>query len=168
MPKPTRPLHVDDVVMPWPPYRWVPFGVISLAVWGVLGFTPVMLFLIYLEQGEEVTSSFQGEGLRVWLVFIGVWMSVLAMSVIGGVLLMRRKIIAGPDSVTLRGRFGTSREYASQDLVGVETVYSVATLMQGVLHLRYADGRRRILDGAGFSQVDLQRVVNFLERGRTA
>lgn len=79
---------------------------------------------------------------------------------------MRRRIITEPQGVTLRGRFGTTRLYPSEGLVGSQTVYSVAGLMQGVIHLRYADGKRRTLDGAGFSQTDLDRVARYLGRDR--
>lgn len=65
MPKPTGRLKTGDVVTPWRAYRWTPFGILSLGLWGMIGFTPVMLFLIYLKEGEAVTRTFQGEGLRV-------------------------------------------------------------------------------------------------------
>jgi hypothetical protein len=165
-PKPITKLKAGDIITPWPAYRWIPFGVLSLGLWGMLGFAPVMLFLIYLEKGEEVTRTFQGEGLRVWLICIGVWLAALAAAVGAGILLMRRRVIAEPDGVTLRGRFGTTRHYPGKGLVSSQTVYSIAALMQGVIHLRYADGKRRTLDGAGFSQIDLGRITHYLDRIR--
>lgn len=67
MSKSVSSLKVGDVVTPCAPYRWIPFGIVSLSVWGMLGFTPVMLFLIYLEKGEEVIRTFHGEKLCTWL-----------------------------------------------------------------------------------------------------
>jgi len=164
--KPNGPLKDGDILKPWPFYRWAPFGVLSFGLWGMLGFTPVMLFLIYLKEGEEVTRTFQGEGLRVWLICIGVWLGGLAIQVGAGMLAMRRRIIVQSNGVTVQGSFGTTRHYPGEGLTSSQTVYSIAALMQGVIHLRYADGKRRTLDGAGFSQIDLGRIAQYLGRNR--
>ena len=166
MPKPNGPLKDGDILTPWPFYRWAPFGVLSFGLWGMLGFAPVMLFLIYLEKGEEVTRTFQGDGLRVWLICIGAWLGFLGIQIGAGMMAMRRRIVVQPDGVIVRGSFGNRRRYACDGLVSSQTIYSIAALMQGVIHLGYADGKRRTLDGAGFSQIDLGRVARYLGRSR--
>jgi len=157
-------LQVGEVLTPWAFYRWTPFGVVSLGLWACLGFAPVMLLLMYLQNREEMLRSFQNEGLRALLIFTGVWLALFAVLVIAGALLMKRRLTAHPDGVLIQGPFGAERLFPSEGLIHSETLYSMAGLMQGMVHLRYADGKHRILDGAGFSQTSLDRAMDYLVR----
>lgn len=77
---------------------------------------------------------------------------------------MKRRITARTDGLLVQGPFGAERLIPAEGLIHSQTHYSMAGLMQGTVHLRYADGKHRILDGAGFNQTSLERAVDYLVR----
>lgn len=158
------PLKTGDVVTTWMPYRFVPLGILSAAIWGLQVLAVAFILIGLINEPASVMGSFSGEGAGVWAICGLVWLGLLALNLGLGHLVARRRITVSSAKVTLHGAFGGEKDFMRGEVAQVRTVYSTAALMQGVVHLKYRDGSRATLDGAGFSSHDLERVVNFLSR----
>lgn len=158
----STPLKAGDVIKTWTPYRFVPLGIISAGIWGLQILAIIFVMIGLINEPASVMGSFQGEGGGVWAVCILVWLGLLGLNLGLGHALAKRRITLSPAKVTLHGAFGGEKDFMRGGLAETNTVYSTAALMQGVIHLKYRDGSRASLDGAGFNSKDLERVVRFL------
>ena len=156
------PLKPGDEVKTWAPYRFVPLGIISAAIWGLQFLAIAIIMIGLVSEPGSVLGSFQGEGAGLWAICVLVWLGLLALNLGLGHLLSQRKITVSAAKVTLHRAFGREKDFLRGDIAKVHTVYSTAALMQGVVHLKYRDGTRAVLDGSGFNGRDLERVVHFL------
>lgn len=159
------PLKPGDVIRTWAPYRFVPLGILSAAIWGLQVLAIAIILIGLTNEPASVMGSFQGEGAGVWAACIIVWVGLLVLNLGLGSIMAKRRITVSPAKVTLHGAFGGEKDFLRGNLAEVRTVYSTAALMQGVLHLKYRDGSRANLDGSGFNSKDLERVVRFLSKG---
>lgn len=159
------PLKPGDVLTPSPLYRFVPLGVLSLAVYGLLVLAPVFVILGLLKDPDAVVSSFGGDGLGTWLVCIVVWLGLLALNPALGTLMSRRRLVIETGWITVRKALGGETRVSAREATEIRTVYSTAGLIQGVIRLKYRDGSRAVLDGSGFDSRDLERVATYIAKG---
>lgn len=162
--KPTGPLKPGDVLTPSPLYRFVPLGVLSLAIYGLLVLAPTFVALGLLKDPDAVLSSFGGESLGTWLVCIAVWLGLLVLNPALGSVMARRRLVIESGWIIVHKALGGETRVSPHEATEIRTVYSIAGLIQGVIRLKYRDGSRAVLDGSGFDSRDLERVATYIAK----
>ncbi len=164
--KPSGALRPGDVLSPSPLYRVIPLGVLSLASYGLMAIGLAAPLLGLLKDPDLVLSSFDAEGLKVWAICIAAWLGLLALNLGVGAVMSRRRIVIGTGHVTVQNALGGEKQVQAREVAHIQTVYSVAGLMQGTIRLKYRDGSRASLDGSGFDSNDLGRVATYIAKLR--
>jgi hypothetical protein len=162
--KPAGPLRPGDILTPSPLYRFIPLGVLSLASYGLIFIGLAAIVLGLLKDPDLVLSSFDAEGLKVWAICILAAFALLALNLGLGTLMSRRRIVIEAGHIIVRNALGGEKRVSAREVTDILTVYSMAALMQGTIRLKYRDGSRASLDGAGFDSNDLSRVTAYISK----
>lgn len=164
--KPGAPLRSGDVLTPSPLYRFIPLGVLSLACYGLIFIGLAAIVLGLLKDPDLVLSSFDAEGRKVWTICILAALGLLALNLGLGTLMSRRRIVIEAGHIVIQNALGGEKRVSAREVTDILTVYSMAALMQGTIRLKYRDGSRASLDGAGFDSNDLGRVTAYISKLR--
>lgn len=156
-----------DVLKPAGYYRFVPLGVLSLAIWAVQIISLFFIVTILIEgHHHKVTATFHGDGLRIWLLYGFVWFGLLTFNLGIGSLIARRRFELKPHGVVIHGALGGQRIVSRHGVVQVTTVRSISAMMQGVIHLRYADGSKANIEAAGLNGEALGRLSAWMAKAK--
>ncbi|WP_297801420.1 hypothetical protein [uncultured Brevundimonas sp.] len=157
-----KPLRPGDVVRPHILYRYIPFGVLSMACHGLFVLTVLLLGVALIRAPREVLSSFHGEGLMLWLGFGLAWLALPAANLAIGTKLARRRMVIGMDEVIIRSSSGTERSTSLRNVSEATISHSTAAI-HSLLRLKYHDGKRTTVNTAGFDSRDVQRLAEMIE-----
>lgn len=154
-----------EVLKPATRYRLLPLGIVSGAIWALLALAPLLILAGLSKSPAAVSNSLQGEGLHTWLICAAIWLGILLSNLGLGLLLSRRRFTLTPEGVTMKGVFDGITTVSRHDLATVTTVYTIASLMQGVVRLRYKNGSSATIDGSGLDTIALGRIVAWMNKG---
>lgn len=157
-------VRAGEILKPAAYYVFLPFGVLSGAVWGLQFISLFAVLLGISKDASSFADTFQGEGLRLWLICGGIWLGLLVINLGSGLLFARRRFELVSEGVIVHGAFGGRRTINRRNLVKVVTTRSVARMMQGTIDFRYADGSRNGVDGGGFDANALGRLSTWMAK----
>ncbi len=143
----TRPIQAGDVLRASPAHVYgAPFGVLSLAMWGLWAVALAVPVMGWLNKRELMMSQIAGWTGATWATVLGVPLAVLTLQVLLRLWLRHRRIEVFADRVRIRGAL-KDVEVPIQGVVSVVQHFDMHALSSSLRLHYHAETRVRTISG---------------------
>lgn len=156
--RPPAAVQTGDVLHACRPCAYLaPFGVLSLAVWGLWAIALCAPVIGWLNKRELMQEQMAAWPPATWAVIAGIPLAILAAQMLSSAWLSRRRIEVHADRVIVRGVLRDT-EVPIQGVVSVVQHFDMHALSSSLRLHYHAETRVRTVSGWLFSSADLEAL----------
>lgn len=155
-------VRAGDVLRTSPFHVYVaPFGILSLAVWGLWSVVLCIPIMGWLNKRELMMEQMAGWNAATWTAIVGVPLGVLAFQVLLRLWLRQRRIEVFADRVVVRGALANT-EVPIQGVIAVTQRYDMHALSSSLRLEYHAETRTRKISGWLVSSRALEALASYI------